>query len=88
MIHGDIWALPFVVGLLLLLSGSSGCFSVVLVFVLALDFHGRLRVLGTMFIRGVLHGVEASFLAVSSLRKLRVVNLWPMLGQCSACLMV
>ena len=35
----------------------------VLVFALPLDFHGRLRVLRSMFIPGVLHGVEASFLA-------------------------
>ena len=43
----------------------------VLVFVLPLDFHGRLRVIRPMFILGALHCVDASFLAVSSLRKLR-----------------
>ena len=43
----------------------------VLVFALPLDFHGRLRVLRSMFIPGALHGVEASFLAGTSLRKLR-----------------
>ena len=43
----------------------------VLVSALPLDFHGRLRVLRSMFIPGALHGIEASFLAGSSLRKLR-----------------
>ena len=42
----------------------------VLVFALPLDYHGRLRVLRSMFIPGALHGVEASFLAGTSLRKL------------------
>ena len=43
----------------------------VLVFAFPLDFHGRLRVLRSMFIPGALHGVEAYFLAGASLRKLR-----------------
>ena len=43
----------------------------VLVSALPLDFHGRLRVLRSMFIPGALHGIEASFLAGTSLRKLR-----------------
>ena len=43
----------------------------VLVSALPLDFHGRLRVLRSMFIPGALHGIEASFLAGASLRKLR-----------------
>ena len=43
----------------------------VLVFILPLDFHGRIRVVRTMFIPGALHGVEASLLASNSLRKLR-----------------
>ena len=43
----------------------------ILTFVFQLDFHGRLRVTRTMFIPGALHGVEASFLADTSLRKLR-----------------
>ena len=43
----------------------------VLVSTLPLDFHGRLRVLRSMFIPGALHGIEASFLADTSLRKLR-----------------
>ena len=42
----------------------------VLIFVLLLDFHGRLRV-SWRFVLGALHGVEASFLADASVRKLR-----------------
>ena len=41
------------------------------VFALPLHFHGRLCVLRNMFIPGALHGTEASFLAESSVRKLR-----------------
>ena len=41
------------------------------VFALPLHFHGRLGVLRNMFIPGALHGIEASFLAESSVRKLR-----------------
>ena len=47
----------------------------VLVSALPLDFHGRLRVLRSMFIPGALHGIEASFLAGASLRKLRTAFL-------------
>ena len=43
----------------------------VLIFVLPLDFYGRLRVIRSMFILGALHGSEAYFLAHTSLRKLR-----------------
>ena len=43
----------------------------VLIFALPLDFHGRLRVIRSMFIPGALHGIEASFLAEASVRKLR-----------------
>ena len=43
----------------------------VLIFVLPLDFHGRLRATGTMFLPGAFHGIEASFLADTSLRKFR-----------------
>ena len=43
----------------------------VVVFALPLHFHGRLGVLRSMFIPGALHGIEASFLAESSVRKLR-----------------
>ena len=41
------------------------------VFALPLHFHGRMIVLRNMFIPGALHGIEASFLADSSVRKLR-----------------
>ena len=47
----------------------------VLVSALLLDFHGRLQVLRSMFIPGALHGIEASFLAGASLRKLRAAFL-------------
>ena len=43
----------------------------VVVYALPLHFHGRLGVLRSMFIPGALHGIEASFLAESSVRKLR-----------------
>ena len=43
----------------------------ILVFALPLDFHGRLWVLRSTFIPGALHGIEASFLAGASMRKLR-----------------
>ena len=35
-----------------------------------LDFHGRVRVVGSMFLPAALHGVEASLLASGSLLKL------------------
>ena len=43
----------------------------VLVWVLPLDFHGRLRVVRAKFIPGALHGIDTSFLASTSMRKLR-----------------
>ena len=43
----------------------------VLIFVLPLDFHGRVRVVLSMYLPAALHGIEASFLASGSLRKLR-----------------
>ena len=43
----------------------------VVVLALPLHFHGRLGVLRSMFIPGALHGIEAPFLAESSVRKLR-----------------
>ena len=43
----------------------------VLIFAFPLDFHGRLRVIRSMFVPGALHGIEASFLAEASLCKLR-----------------
>ena len=43
----------------------------VLIFALPLDFHGRIRVVRSMFLPAALHGVEASLLASGSLLKLR-----------------
>ena len=43
----------------------------VLIFALPLDFHGRVRVVRSMYLAAALHGIEASFLASDSLRKLR-----------------
>ena len=43
----------------------------VLIFILPLDFHGRVRVVRSMYLPAALHGIEASFLASESLRKLR-----------------
>ena len=40
----------------------------VLIFVLPLDFHGRVRVVRSMYLPAALHGVEASLLALDSLR--------------------
>ena len=42
----------------------------VLIFVLPLDFHGRVRVVRSMFLLAALHGVEASLLASDSLHGL------------------
>ena len=42
-----------------------------LVFILPLDFHGRVRVVRSMYLPAALHGVEASLLASDNLRKLR-----------------
>ena len=43
----------------------------VLIFALPLDFHGRVRVVRSMYLPAALHGIEASFLPSDSLRKLR-----------------
>ena len=43
----------------------------VLIFVLPLYFHGRVRVVRSMYLPAALHGIEASLLASESLRKLR-----------------
>ena len=43
----------------------------VLIFALPLDFHGRVRVVRSMFLPAALHGIEASLLAYDSLLKLR-----------------
>ena len=46
-----------------------------LIFVLPRDFHGRVRVVRTMFIPCALHGIEASFLSKGSFLKLRAAVL-------------
>ena len=43
----------------------------VLIFALPLDFHGRVRVVRSMYLPAALHGIEASLLASESSRKLR-----------------
>ena len=43
----------------------------VLIFALPLDFHGRVRVVRSMYLPSALHGIEASLLASDCLRKLR-----------------
>ena len=42
-----------------------------LIFALPLDFHGWIRVVRSLYLLAVLHGIEASLLASDSLRKLR-----------------
>ena len=42
-----------------------------MIFALPLDFHGRVRVVRSMYLPAALHGIEASLLASDSLRKLR-----------------
>ena len=55
----------------------------VLIFALSLDFHGRVRVVRSMYLPAALHGVEASLLASDSLRGFwfrmlrRYLALWP-----------
>ena len=43
-----------------------------LVFVLTLDFYGRVRVVRSKYLPAALHGIEASLLASDSLRRLRL----------------
>ena len=50
---------------------SSLAAGVRLVIALTLDFHGRDRVVRSMYLPAALHGIEASLLASDSLRKLR-----------------
>ena len=71
VIWAGIWILLFVGGLRLLLLEFVWSFLVVLIFALPLDFHGRVRVVRSMYLPAALHGIEASFLASESLRKLR-----------------
>ena len=42
-----------------------------LIFALSLDFHGRVRVVRSLYLPAALHGIEASLLASDSLRKLQ-----------------
>ena len=51
--------------------GLSVISRLVLIFALTLDFHGRIRVVRSMYLPAALHGIEASLLASESLRKLR-----------------
>ena len=68
----------------------------VLIFALPLDFHGRVRVVRSMYLPAALHGIEASLLASDSLRNFDllfirlsglVVNLWLMLVPFLVCWM-
>ena len=43
----------------------------VVIFAPLMDFHGRVRIVRSMYLLAALHGVEASVLASDSLRKLR-----------------
>ena len=43
----------------------------VLIFSLRLDFHGRIRLVRSMYLPAALHGIEASLLASDSLRKVQ-----------------
>ena len=65
--HLDIrgWSSTFVARVRLIIS------RLVLIFVLPLDFHGRVRVVRSMYLPAALHGIEASLLASENLRKLR-----------------
>ena len=68
----------------------------VVIFALPLDFHGRIRVVRSVYLPAALHGIEASLLASDSQRKLRssihrvfglVVSLWLVLVLSVACWM-
>ena len=48
----------------------------ILIFALPLDFHGRVRVVRSMYLPAALHGIEASLLASDSLQKLRSSVAW------------
>ena len=58
------------------------------VFALPLSFHGRLGILRSMFIPGAVHGIEASFLADSSVRKLRSLRFVGFLGPVGSLLLM
>ena len=72
VIEAGIWILLLGVGLLFLAARVRLVLArLLVVFALPLHFHGRLCVLRNMFIPGALHGIEASFLSESGVRKLR-----------------
>ena len=66
-----IWTLPFGAGRPLWARVRLVLSRLVLIFALPLDFHGRVRVVRSMYLPTALHGIEASLLASDSLRKLR-----------------
>ena len=43
----------------------------ILIFAVPLDFHGRIRVVRSMYLPAALHGIESSLIASDSLRKFR-----------------
>ena len=47
----------------------------VLIFALPLDFHGRIRVVRSIYLLAGLHGIEASLLAYDSLKEASVFYL-------------
>ena len=63
----------------------------ILIFALPLVFHGRIRIVRSMYLPAALHGIEASLLASDSLRKLRssihkvVWSRRQPFGQCRCC---
>ena len=59
------WSAALAAGVRLVIS------RLVLIFALPLDFHGRVRVVRSMYLPAALHGIEASLFASDSLRKLR-----------------
>ena len=59
------WSATLAAGVRLVIS------RLVLIFVLPWDFHGRVRVVRSMYLPVALHGIEASLLASDSLRRLR-----------------
>ena len=59
------WFLTLAAGVRLVIS------RLVLIFALPSDFHGRVRVVQSMYSPAALHGIEASLLASGRLRKLR-----------------
>ena len=59
------WSATFAAGVRLVI------FRLVLMCALPLDFHGRVRVVRSMYLPPALHGIEASLFASDSLRKLR-----------------